>query len=55
MDGLGVFLAALTAGLDEFVTKATMDTALVPAIRQVARARGLGAAMESAPGTESRG
>lgn len=47
--------AALTAGADDFVTKATMDTTLVPAIRRVARARGLGAAMESAPGTESRG
>lgn len=47
--------AALAAGADDFVTKATMDTALVPAIRQVARARGLGTAIESAPGTEGRG
>lgn len=44
--------AALAAGADEFVEKSTLSTALVPAMRQVARAKGLGIAMGSTAGGE---
>lgn len=44
--------AALAAGADDFVEKSTLSTALVPAMRQVARAKGLGIAMGSTAGGE---
>jgi len=40
LDGRGYREAALAAGADEFVSKASMDTDLLPAIRRVTRNHG---------------